>query len=288
MKTAIVTDSTAYLSQAECDQYHITVIPLLVLMNGKTYREGVDIDNQTFYRKLKASKYLPSTSQAPMGTLIKTYDHLAQQGYDAVISIHLASTISGMYEQVRSLAPTLSNIKVIPYDSHITVRLMGYLVLVAAKMAQAGRSVKAILDRLNDLRSTINEVFVVDDLKNLVKGGRLSNASGWVGSLLRIKPLLTFDDRSDRIVAFQKIRSRKKALKRSEAIFAKHVQAANYPVRAVVVNADDPKGGDFWAKHIQSMYPKMTVEQSYFGPIIGTHLGAKALALGWIKDFDRA
>lgn len=287
MKTAIVTDSSAYLSRAECDKYHITVIPLLINMDGKSYREGIDIDNQTFYRKLKASTTLPSTSESPTGMIIKTYNKLAAEGYDNVISIHLASTISGMYRQICAIAPTIKNIKVIPYDSHITVRLMGDLAIVAARMAHAGKSVKDILKRLDDLRSTIDEVFVVDDLKNLVKGGRLSNASGFIGSLLRIKPLLTFDNKTDKIVAFQKIRSRKRALKRTEQIFAEKVKAADYPIRAIVFNANDPQGGNFRAKHIQSMYPDMKIEQSFFGPAIGTHLGAKALALGWIKDFDK-
>ncbi len=285
MKTAIVTDSTAYLSRAEQAKYHITVIPIPVMIDGKSYNEGVNIDNRTFYRKLKQSKYLPSTSQPPMGEMIKTYDHLADLGYDTVISIHLAGTISGLYRQLCSLAPTIKRIKVIPYDSHITVKLMGYLVMVAGKMAQENYPVKQILRRLNDLRQTIDEVFVVDDLKNLVKGGRLSNASGLVGSLLRIKPLLTFDDRTDQIVAFGKIRSRKKALKRSEAVFAHRIAKVDYPVRAVVINADDPQGGEYWTQRIKARFPKVPVEQSYFGPVIGTHLGAKALALGWIKDF---
>ena len=287
MKTAIVTDSTAYLSKAEQKKYNVKVVPIPVIINGHSFNEGQDIDNRTFYRKLKAAKSLPSTSQPPLGEMVKTYDRLAEAGYDAVISIHLASTISGMYKQLKTIAPTFSQIKVIPYDSHITVKLMGYLAMVAGKMAQQNYPVKQILQRLNDLRSTIDEVFVVDDLKNLVKGGRLSNASGFVGSLFRIKPLLTFDNHTDKIVAFGKVRSRKKALHKTEQIFVKRVQAANYPIRAVVINADDPQGGDYWTKRIKALYPQMTVEQSYFGPVIGTHLGARALALGWMKDFDK-
>ena len=288
MKTAIVTDSTAYLSQAECRKYHIRVVPIPVIIDGRSYNEGVDIDNQTFYRKLNVARQLPSTSQPPLGEMIKTYRNLAHAGYDTVISIHLASTISGLYKQLTQIAPAFRNIRVIPYDSKITVRLMGYLTMVAGKMALDHQPVERILRRLDDLRATINEVFVVDDLKNLVKGGRLSNASGLVGSLLRIKPLLTFDNRTDRIVVIDKIRSRRKALKKTEAVFSRAVQKARYPLRAVVINANDPAGGDAWTKQIQAEHPDLPVEQSYFGPVIGTHLGAKALALGWIKDFKRA
>ncbi|MCE2138586.1 DegV family protein, partial [Streptococcus thermophilus] len=77
----------------------------------------------------------------------------------------------------------------------------------AARMAKAGHSVEEILARLDDLRASMGEYFIVDDLQNLVRGGRLSNASAFIGSVLRIKPLLTFDDQSHEIVAFEKVRS---------------------------------------------------------------------------------
>ncbi|GLB46862.1 hypothetical protein WR164_08410 [Philodulcilactobacillus myokoensis] len=287
MKIAVVTDSTAYLSHKERDAYNIKVISIPLVINGKTYHEGVDISTDDFYDQLKQADQLPTTSQPPMGEVIKVYRKLAKEGYDAVISIHLASTISGFLDQLKSVAKSIKDIKVIPYDSKITVKLMGYLAMAAGKMAQENLSVDEIIHELNRLRSTINEVFIVDDLKNLVKGGRLSNASALIGSLLRIKPLLTFDNHTDKIVAFDKVRSRKRALKRCEELFKQSVQKVDYPVKAIIINGNDPKGGDVWAKNIQQIYPNMTVEQSYFGPVIGTHLGAKALAIGWMKDFDK-
>lgn len=111
---------------------------------------------------------------------------------------------------LRQVNENLTNTHVVVYDSQITVKLMGYLAIEASKMAHAGKNVDEIITRLNAVRATIDEIFVVDDLQNLVRGGRLSNASGFVGSLLKIKPLLTFDDQSHEIVAFEKVRSRKK------------------------------------------------------------------------------
>lgn len=287
MKIAIVTDSTSYLSKEEQEKYNINVVPIPVIIDGKSYNEGVDISTEEFYDKLRNSESFPSTSQPPMGEMINTYNKLADEGYDAVISIHLASTISGFYNSLVSLAPTIENIKVIPYNSKLTVKLMGNLAIEAAKMAQANQNIDDILSKMDEIRATINEVFVVDDLQNLVRGGRLSNASAFLGSLLKIKPLLTFDDKTNEIVAFEKVRSRKKALKRTEEIFKKAVNNADYPIKAMVINANDPESGDVWAKKIKEMYPDMTVEKSYFGPVIGTHLGEKALALGWMIDSDK-
>ncbi len=214
MKIAVVTDSTSYLSKEEVERYNIHVVPIPVIMDGRSINEGVDISTEEFYQQLKVSQSFPSTSQPPLGEMINLYNQLAADGYDAVISIHLASTISGFVNQLKNIAPTIEGIKVIPYDSQITVKLMGYLAIEAAKMTQRGEEVDAILTRLDDLRDSMDELFIVDDLQNLVRGGRLSNASAFIGSVLKIKPLLTFDDNSHEIVAFEKVRSRKKALAR--------------------------------------------------------------------------
>lgn len=287
MKIAIVTDSTAYLTKAETEKYHITVVPMPVIIDGHEYREGVDLSTEEFYDKLKNANSFPSTSQAPMGEMMNVYNELADQGYDTVISIHLASTISGFYQSIENLAPQIDRIKVIPYDSKITVKLMGYLAIQASKMARLGRDPKTIIQYLDGLRATIDELFVVDDLQNLVRGGRLSNASAFIGGILKIKPLLTFDDKSNEIVAFDKVRSRKKALKRVEELFAQAKQKADYPLRALVINGHDPKAGEEWTEKIHGLYPDMPIEQSYFGPVIGTHLGDKALALAWLRDFEK-
>ncbi|NLR09129.1 MULTISPECIES: DegV family protein [Lactobacillaceae] len=288
MKIAVVTDSTSYLSAEEVERYHIHVVPIPVIIDGRSYDEDVDITTSEFYERLRNSKSFPSTSQPPLGEMINLYDHLAEEGYDAVISIHLASTISGFVNQLKALAPTIENIKVIPYDSQITVKLMGYLAIEASRMAAKGADPDEIIARLDDLRATIGEYFVVDDLQNLVRGGRLSNASGFIGSVLRIKPLLTFDDETHEIVAFEKVRSRKKALARVEDLFVEAQAKVDYPLRALVIDANDPDGGQMWANKIATQYPEIPVERSYFGPVIGTHLGEKALALAWLKDFDRA
>lgn len=287
MKIAVVTDSTAYLSNEEVAANGIKVVPIPVIIDGQSYREGIDITTSEFYDKLRNSSSFPSTSQPPLGEMIALYDGLAQDGYDAVISIHLSSTISGFVNSLRQINDQLtSNIKVIPYDSQVTVKLMGYLVLAAAQMAKQGNSVEDIISRLDDLRTTINNVFIVDDLQNLVRGGRLSNASAFIGSLLKIKPLLSMHTPSHEIEAFEKVRSTKKALARCEEIFDQSVAEADYPIRAIVIHANDEPAAIKWRDKLSAKYPNIPFEISYFGPVIGTHLGEKALAIAWMKNID--
>src|SRR5699024_9290377 len=161
MKIAIVTDSTSYLPQDIVDKYNITVVPIEVVFDSKTYREDIDITTSEFYELLQKSKELPSTAQPSIGEMMNIYDKLAKEGYDTVISIHLASTISGFVNNLKSAASSIKNIIVVAYDSWITVRLMGYMVQEAAKMAQENKSLDQIIERLNTLRDSMGESFVV-------------------------------------------------------------------------------------------------------------------------------
>lgn len=284
MKIAIVTDSSAYLSTQEAEQYNIKVVPIPVIIDNQVYEEGVDLQTAEFYDKLRNSKTFPSTSQPVLGDMLKLYEDLGNEGYDTVLSIHLASTISGFYNTLVTAAPEIKSVKVVPYDSGITVRLMGYLAIKAALMAQAGADLADIIATLDNLKKTINEVFIVNDLQNLVRGGRLSNSAAFIGSMLKIKPLLTFDEQSNKIVAFEKVRSIKKAYKRAEEIFTEAYEKSDVPLRLLIIHGNDLPAAEAWQTELQAKFPDLATEITYFGPVIGTHLGEKAIALGWMAD----
>lgn len=285
MKIAVVTDSTAYLDPKEVEANNIKIVPIPVIIDGKSYNEGIDIGTEEFYEKLRSSSSFPSTSQPPLGEMIELYRNLAKEGYDTVISIHLSSSLSGLLGSLNQVAEEVKDeIMVIPYDSHVTVKLMGYLVLEAARLVKTGLSADDILVRIDSLRETVNNIFVVDDLQNLVRGGRLSNASAFIGSILKIKPLLTMNTPSHEIQAFEKVRSTKKALARVEELFGEQVSKLRYPVKAIIIHANDEAAAIKWRDKLAPVFPDIDFEISYFGPVIGTHLGEKALALAWIRD----
>lgn len=286
MKIAVVTDSTAYLSPEEAAANNIHVVPIPVTLDGQTYREGVDISTSDFYEKMANSSSFPTTSQTPIGQLMEVYQGLADDGYyDAVISIHLTRAITGYLDTVEQLAEQMKDtIKIVPIDSHLTVKMMGYLALEAAKLASEGDDLDDIVKKVKEYRDTFNNVFVVDDLQNLVRGGRLSNASAFVGSILKIKPLLTMHTPTHAIEAFEKVRSMKKAKLRCEQIFDEDIVKLDYPVKAMVIHANVPEEGQKWLDKLQADHPDISFELSYFGPVIGSHLGQGALALAWMQD----
>ena len=174
MKIAVVTDSTAYLTSEEARANDIRVVPIPLIIDGQSYREGIDLTTEDFYARLKTAGSFPSTSQPPVGELMKLYQQLADEGYEAVISIHLTAAISGLMNTVRQLAEEMKDtIQIIPFDSHLTVKMMGYEALEAAKLIQAGDDLETVLTKLTAYRDTFNNVFVVDDLQNLVRGVRV-------------------------------------------------------------------------------------------------------------------
>lgn len=287
MKTAVVTDSTANLDQETIDKYGIKVVPIPYIIDGTEYQDGVDLTRPEFYEKMRNAKDFPTTSQPPVGEMINLYNQLADEGYDAVISIHIAGTISGLMTTLNNLKGQLDNIKFYPIDSSITEVPMGWMVKLAARMAAQNEDAEKIVAAVEQLKKQYDAVFVVDDLKNLAHGGRLSNASAFIGTVLKIKPLLHFDKESDKIVAFEKVRSLKKAMKRAQEIIKEETDKADYPFRLLVIHANNEKRGQEWAKEVQEAFPGIPVSLDEFDPVIAVHLGEGALALGFIRDIEK-
>lgn len=286
MKIAVVTDSTAYLTAEEVAQNGIKVIPIPFIIDGEAFQEGVNLSTAEFYKRLKDAKTFPSTSQPSMGETIAMYEQLRNEGYEAVIAIHLSSTISGYIQNVASLDGAVDGLKVYAYDSEITVRLMGMLAIKAAKLAADGHEPEEIIEVLNTLRETMDEYFIVDDLQNLVRGGRLSSTSAMLGTMLKVKPILTFDNDTHYIVPFEKVRSMKKAIARVEDLFKAARDSASYPIQATIYHANAPEAGQEWRDKLQLQHPDIKIRLAEMGPVIGTHLGAGALALSWMRDID--
>lgn len=279
MKTAILTDSTAYIPKDLRDKHDIYMIPLSVIFGDETYQEENEMTAEQFFAKVKERQELPTTSQPPVGMFVELFENLSKE-YDAVISIHLSSGISGTYNGAVTAGTMVDTIKVYPFDSEISCMVQGFYALEASEMAKAGRTPEEILERLNEMKKSVNAYFIVDDLSNLQRGGRLSGAQALIGSLLQVKPILHFEDKV--IVPFEKIRTKKKALNRVYDLFHE-VAANNEPIRAVVIHANRPEEAVAMKQELEEKYPNVECLISYFGAVIGTHLGEGAIGLGWYK-----
>ncbi|MGN1402422.1 MAG: DegV family protein [Bacillus sp. (in: firmicutes)] len=280
MKTAVVTDSTAYIPKSLREQLHIHMLPLNVVFGTESYQEEVDLQATDFYEEIKTRDRLPTTSMPAIGLFVETFENLAKEGYEAVIAIHLSSGISGTFQGAISAGDMVDDIQVHAFDSEISCSVQGFYVLEAARMAMEGAGPEEIMARLEEMKRTMRAYFMVDDLSNLQRGGRLSNTQALIGSLLQVKPILHFSDKV--IVPFEKIRTRKKAMKRIEQLLEEDAQSGA-PIEAVIIHANREDQAIEWKDELKTKFPNVNFEIGYFGPVIGTHLGEGAMGMGWYK-----
>ncbi|AIU75596.1 DegV family protein [Bacillus amyloliquefaciens] len=278
MKIAVVTDSTAYIPKEMREEHHIHMIPLQVVFGEKTFREETELDWRSFYKEVKNHDELPTTSQPSFGELIALYEELGKT-YDAVISIHLSSGISGTYNSAASANTMVDHIKVYPFDSEISCLAQGFYALKAAQLIKDGvDSPEEIIKELEEMKKTVRAYFMVDDLSHLQRGGRLSSAQAFIGGLLKVKPILHFDNKV--IVPFEKIRTRKKAITRIFELFGEDA-SKGIPMRAAVIHANREEEAADIIQELSGKYPHVEFYNSYFGAVIGTHLGEGAIGIGW-------
>lgn len=277
MKTAIITDSTAYIPKELRDELNIHMVPLSVIFGQETYREEMDMTNAQFYEMVR--EQLPTTSQPPIGEFVSLFETLAKE-YDAAVVVTLSSGISGTYQGAVSAGEMVEGIDVYTFDSEISAMIQGFYVLEAAKMANQDKTPQDILARLGEMKQSMKAYIMVDDLSHLQRGGRLNAAQAFVGSLLQVKPIVHFVD--GKLVPFEKIRTRKKALKRIFDLLGE-VASEGAPMKASVIHANHPEEGEEIKAELERAYPNVEFSLSYFGPVIGTHLGEGAIGIGWYK-----
>lgn len=284
MKTAVITDSASYLDKELADKYRITVLPITVIFGQTQYRDGIDITSEAFLEKLATTKQLPTTAQVTMGQMQAAFDQLSQQGFDEVICVNLSSGITSFYENLVAYSRQVTNIKVYPFDSKIASAGEADLAFLAGKLAMAGENATTILPKLEQVRDSIHVCLVVDSLSHLQRTGRISNTSAFFGNLLKIKPILTFDE-AGKIVPKAKERTMKQALQ--YIINEIDKEKTTLPMRISVVDAHNPVLSKSWVAAFHEHFPDVSISTYQISPAITVHTGEKAMGVVWDIDWDQ-
>lgn len=276
-KIAVMVDSTAYIPVELREKHNIHMVPLNVIFEDVSYREEVDITAEDFYEKMKKSAELPTTSQPSIGVILDKLKELAKE-YDAVISIHLSSKISGTYQAVMSAGEMIDDLEVYTYDTELSAMPQGFFALEAVDMIKQNQDISKIINRLDEMKKSIRAYFMVDDLTNLQRGGRLSGAQALIGSVLQIKPILHLLEGI--IVPYEKIRTRKKAIHRILGMLDEDANKGNL-AKVVFIHGNDEQSAVKLRDEFSEKYPDVETVISHFGPVIGTHLGEGSLGVSW-------
>ena len=272
-KIAFVTDSTAYLTQAQIDEHQITVVPLSVIFGEQAYREGVDLTADEFYPMLAASKTLPTTSQPPVGEFAAAFERLLND-HDTVMCLLLSENLSGTVRSAQTAAQMVSgNIHVV--DSRISSYGIAGPLLDGIELATRGGTPEEILALWEQELSTQKAFFLVDTLEQLHRGGRIGGAAAVFGALLQIKPILTIRD--GRIDLYEKVRTHRRALERLWAELDADAKDGQ-PLQLGVVHSQRLEDALKLRDEVVAKYPNVRADVAELGPVVGAHTGAGLLA----------
>ena len=260
--------------------YPVKMIRSTLNLNGKEYEDYVDIQAKEFYDIIVANPDVDvSTSQTSTGKIASVYEELKAEGYTDVLSIVISSKLSGTYQGAVLAKDMVPGINVYVIDSRTVSYGEAYLVMEAIKMIKAGAKVRDIIDKLEKIRDHIYIYVLVDTLKYLVKNGRLSATSGFLGTLLKIKPLLHVQ-RDGSLVPFEKIRTTNKAQARLIEVIQSDIAGKNV-IMFIAYTNNEEKAAEI-KQEILNIRPDITIELVPLTPVVGAHAGPGTLGVGYI------
>ena len=267
-KIALVTDSTADLTEEIIKENDIHVISLKVRFKDEEYFDS-EITSEEFYRRLAEEKELPKTSQPSPEEFINLYRRLLKD-YQEIISVHLSSGLSGTLNAAHIAKSQLQE-KIHIIDSKTISLGMGLLVLEAAKNIREGLNSSQIIDSLSNARKNIETLFTLNTLEYLQKGGRIGKVQGIVGSLLNIKPVVRVGD--DGIYhTYGKARSQEKALESVIKAF-QDLAKGRKQISLAVAHGAAQQAGTYLKEALENAFQIKTTAYTQVGPVIGVHTG---------------
>ncbi len=274
---AVVSDTTHYLPRELADRRGIHQVSLYVGWDGELEREIQMHSFERFYERLRTDPQMPSTSQPSIGDFLAVWEPLIEAGMD-VVSIHLASGLSGTCEAARQASELLDRrglghrIEVI--DGETGAGGLGCLLLAAAACAQSGGELREVVARVHHARERLGIRFCIDTLEYLHRGGRIGKAQAWLGSTLKIKPILSFERE---ITPVERVRTASRALERLVEYMRelRHGGTDGWAVQHIRA----PDRAERLVEHGREIFGSEPLFVSEVGPVIGTYIGPGGLLL---------
>jgi DegV family protein with EDD domain len=283
-EVAVVTDSTAYLPAAMIDEHGIHVVPLYIVFGGdRTVPETEITDYPAFFQELRAAESLPTTSQPSVGDFVSVYEPLLAEGRE-VVSLHISGGLSGTPEAAGQAALALERdgkggerVRVV--DSTTAAGGLGLLVLTAAHAAERGENAGAVEQQVHEAREELKMWFALDTLEFLKRGGRIGPARAWIGSTMKVKPILTLENE---MTPVERVRTSSRMLERM-VDYARQRHESGADAWAVQhINAPDMCSQ--LVERCREVFGREPVIVSEIGPVLSAHTGPGLLGVGSIPE----
>lgn len=278
-KVVVATDSGANLPRILTEQWGIEVIPLWVQMDDQSYRDGVDIQPLEFFRQLAERVWRVGTSQPSLGEFLEFYRRL-QEKARSIVSIHVTSRYSGVYQAARAAAAELAPYPIEVVDSGTIAMAQGFVVLAAARAAAAGASLAEVVKRARAAVPKVDLIAALETLDYAVRGGRLAWAARMVGNLLQVKPLVRVANND--VGLFGQARSRAKAIRQLLDTLAQRVGDAS--VHIAILHSGAVEEAQRLKEEILARFRCVEVYVEPITPVLGVHAGPGALGLAYYVE----
>lgn len=276
MKLAVITDSSADFAEKYKTYQNLFVLDIPISIDGVDY-DLQKISHEEWYDLMAKAQEVPKTSQPSVAELDSLLKDLEKQEYTHVLGLFLPAAISGFYQNIFYLQSEYEQMKVLFPETFITSSPLGYMVETVLDLAEAGAEFDEIIAKFEEQREGDRAYMLVDDLHWLAKGGRLSNGAAVLGTLLNIKPVLTFSTEG-KVEVFEKVRTVKKTMSRMKELLLKEVQEpSDYKVYVIQTRAEE-RAQELYDFALSQGFDD--VEIVTFGPVIATHLGLNTVAYG--------
>jgi DegV family protein with EDD domain len=273
-KVAIVTDSTADLPPELVEELGVTVVPLQVIFGNEAYREGVEITTEEFYERLVKSRPLPTTSAPSVGDFQEVYERLLEE-VDSIVSVHIGAKLSGTVQAAHAARQSLAKPERIEIvDSQAVSVAIGFVVMEAVEAARAGAKLAEVKAAAESAAQRTHVRFMLDTLEYVRRGGRIGRARAYLGTLLRVKPILSF--REGEVYPEERVRTRVRGLERIIQWAVRHQKVK----RAVVAHATTLDEAESIRERLAMAFPSVKVYLIRFGPVLGTHGGPGTIGVG--------
>jgi DegV family protein with EDD domain len=273
-KVAVVTDGACSLAPARGEQLGVHIAPVYITFEEETFRAGIDLDDEGFYRLLRASKKLPTTAQPTVADFLKLYEKIAEEA-EEIVTIVISHHMSATLQSAEMAKEQFDKVPVHIIDSESVSLGLGMMAIAAARAAEEGLDARAVLDLVENIKQKINVIFTVNTLEYLHKGGRIGGGTAFLGAALDIRPILYIKD--GRIEPLERQRTRKRSISRMVEIMEQKV--GKKPVHVAILHGNVPEESHQLEQTIRSKFDCVEILNSDMGPVIGVHAGPGTLGL---------
>jgi DegV family protein with EDD domain len=285
-QVAVIADSSADLPDAVLDRHRITLVPLLVMFGAETFRDRVELRPVVFYRRLRTSMVLPTTSQPTPGEFIGVFRDALLEAHE-IVAVLLSSGLSGTLQSAVAArkASSLDGIHLV--DSRSASLGLGLLALRGAELAEAGWTGQAIERELERIRNRSGMLLTVDRYDNLIRSGRVSRGKAWIGGMLDVKPILTLDEEG-RVIPLDRVRGRENLIPRVLSHLEQRLTPRPRRVRFGIGHADAPEAAERLRNAIVAAFRPEDCFVTLATGVLGTHVGPGAWAVFYQVEDDEA